>query len=212
MKTGNDGSFGADRAPDGRSNYEILCDRVAGSRRVLGLGCGDGLLLELLARSDERQLAGLDPSPESPALARRRPALSAVRWEVGRAQDPPFADDSFDACVSHMVLMLMDEVEHVGAEAARVLSPGGVLACVVGGGAVGGEAYDLFVRRSVPRRGRRRSQAGRFPAPSRSISPRRNCVRGLNPTPRWMGRQQMPPDPPHDPQDARPTAATTQQV
>ncbi len=35
-------AFGRGRAPDGRSSYELLCDRVAGSRRVLDLGCGDG--------------------------------------------------------------------------------------------------------------------------------------------------------------------------
>ncbi|MFF8592494.1 hypothetical protein ACF061_13795 [Streptomyces sp. NPDC015220] len=40
--------------------------------------------------------------------------------------------------------MLMGDAERVFAEAARVLAPGGVLACVVGGGAVGGEAYELF--------------------------------------------------------------------
>ncbi|MGW4079156.1 class I SAM-dependent methyltransferase [Streptomyces asiaticus] len=87
-------AFGRGRAPDGRSSYELLCDRVAGSSRVLDLGCGDG---------------------------------------------------SFDACVSHMALMLMGEIEQVAAEVARVLCPGGVLACVVGGGAVGGESYERFL-------------------------------------------------------------------
>ncbi|WP_405508677.1 class I SAM-dependent methyltransferase [Streptomyces cyaneofuscatus] len=62
-----------------------------------------------------------------------------------RAQDLPFADDSFDACVSHMALMLMGDVEQVIAEIARVLAPGATLACVIGGGAVGGEAYELFL-------------------------------------------------------------------
>ncbi|MGW7260196.1 class I SAM-dependent methyltransferase [Streptomyces sp. NPDC054834] len=138
-------AFGRGRAPDGRSSYELLSDRVAGRRRVLDLGCGDGLLLEVLARGGGRQLAGLDLSPQSLALARRRPALSGARLEEGRAQELPFADDSFDACVSHMALMLMGEIEQVAAEIARVLSPGGVLACVVGGGAVGGEAYDRFL-------------------------------------------------------------------
>ncbi|MFI1176612.1 class I SAM-dependent methyltransferase [Streptomyces melanogenes] len=138
-------AFSRGRAPDGRSSYEILCDQVAGSMRVLDLGCGDGLLLELLARGPGRQLAGVDLSSHSLALARRRPALSDARLEEGRAQELPFAEDSFDACVSHMALMLMSESEQVAAEVARVLSPGGSLACVVGGGAVGGEAYERFL-------------------------------------------------------------------
>ncbi|MEU0149380.1 class I SAM-dependent methyltransferase [Streptomyces sp. NPDC006288] len=144
-------AFSRGHAPDGRSSYEILCDRVAGSMRVLDLGCGDGLLLELLARPG-RHLSGVDLSSHSLTLARRRPALFETRLEEGRAQRLPFADDSFDACVSHMALMLMSEIEEVAAEVARVLSPGGVLACVVGGGAVGGEAYERFLtllRRSI---------------------------------------------------------------
>ncbi|MDC0766237.1 class I SAM-dependent methyltransferase [Streptomyces sp. HD] len=138
-------ALGCGRAPDGRSSYEILCDRVADSRRVLDLGCGDGLLLELLARGDGRQLAGVDLSPQCLALARQRPTLAGARLEVARAQTLPFADDGFDACVSHMALMLMGDIEQVVAEIARVLSPGGTLACVLGGGAVGGEAYELFI-------------------------------------------------------------------
>ncbi|MGM9444085.1 class I SAM-dependent methyltransferase [Streptomyces murinus] len=139
-------AFGRGRGPDGRSSYELLRDRVAGHRRVLDLGCGDGLLLELLARDDGRELAGVDLSPRSLALARRRPTLRAARLHTGRAQELPFAEGSFDACVSHLALMLMGDIEQVAAEVAWVLVPGGVLACVVGGGAVGGEAYERFVR------------------------------------------------------------------
>lgn len=138
-------AFGGAQAADGRSSYEILCDRVAESRRVLDLGCGDGLLLELLARTEGRHLAGLDLSPEAVALARRRRGLGGATVLAGRAQNLPFADDSFDACVSHMALMLMGEVEQVIAEVVRVLSPGSTLACVIGGGAVGGEAYEVFL-------------------------------------------------------------------
>lgn len=138
-------AFGGARAADGRSSYEMLCDRVAESRRVLDLGCGDGLLLELLAQTQGRRLAGVDLSPEAVALARRRPGLGGTTVLEGRAQDLPFADDSFDACVSHMALMLMGDVEQVIAEIARVLAPGATLACVIGGGAVGGEAYELFL-------------------------------------------------------------------
>ncbi|MEU5087336.1 methyltransferase domain-containing protein [Streptomyces sp. NPDC021356] len=140
--TGN--ALGGGRAPDGRSSYELLADRVAGRRRILDLGCGDGVLLDLLAREPERRLAGVDLSPASLTLARGRPALAGAAVVQARAQELPFPDTAFDACVSHLALMLMSDADRVVAETARVLSPGGVLACVVGGGAVGGEAYELF--------------------------------------------------------------------
>ncbi|MBS2538887.1 class I SAM-dependent methyltransferase [Catenulispora sp. NF23] len=146
--------LGHGRAPDGRSSYELLRDRVAGRERVLDLGCGDGLLLDLLAGSDSsepsagrerpRQLTGVDLSPQTLALARKRPALADTRLEEARAQELPFPDSSFDACVSHMALMLMADIEQVAVEVARVLAPGGVLACVVGNGVLLDEAYDRF--------------------------------------------------------------------
>ncbi|MGP8299914.1 class I SAM-dependent methyltransferase [Streptomyces inhibens] len=141
------------RAKDGRSSYEILRDRVSGCARVLDLGCGDGLLLELLGeqgRNAGRVLAGLDLSTEELALARRRPGVDRADLRVGRAQQLPFPDGRFDGCVSHMALMLMSDAERVAAELARVLEPGGTLAVVLGGGAAGGEAYEWFLRLAVP--------------------------------------------------------------
>lgn len=131
-------AFGRGKSPDGRSSYELLAGVVEGCGSVLELGCGDGVLLELLRG---RRTAGIDLSPEAVELARAR----GFRAEVGRAQELPFADGEFEAVVSHMALMLMADVEQVVAEAARVLVPGGVFACVIGGGAVGGEAYERFV-------------------------------------------------------------------
>lgn len=137
--------------PDGRSSYAMLGDLVRGAGAVLDLGCGDGVLLELLAREAGapagRVLAGVDLSAEALAAARGRAGVPAGAALVqGRGQRLPFADGVFDACVSHLVLMLVDDVERVAAEVARVLAPGGVLACVVGGGAVpgGDDAYGRF--------------------------------------------------------------------
>ncbi|WP_416975790.1 methyltransferase domain-containing protein [Streptomyces sp. 4F14] len=146
-------AFARGRGPDGRSSYELLRDRVAGAGSVLDLGCGDGVLLELL-RSRERRLAGIDLSPQAVRLARAR----GFAVEVGRAQELPYADGEFEAVVSHMAFMLMADADAVAAEVARVLAPGGVFACVIGGGAVEGEAYERFVRvlRGLP--------GGRVPA------------------------------------------------
>ncbi|WP_326619238.1 class I SAM-dependent methyltransferase [Streptomyces decoyicus] len=141
------------RAEGGRSSYEILRDRVAACGRVLDLGCGDGLLLELLAAGKagaRRSLAGIDLSAEELTLARGRPGVGRADLRVARAQQLPFQDGRFDGCVSHMALMLMSEAEQVAAELARVLEPGGTLAVVVGGGPAGGEAYELFVRLLKP--------------------------------------------------------------
>ncbi|MEW1754524.1 class I SAM-dependent methyltransferase [Streptomyces angustmyceticus] len=141
------------RAGDGRSSYEILRDRVPQCRRLLDLGCGDGLLLELLAAGEAgagRALAGIDLSAEELRLARTRPGVEGADLRVCRAQRLPFQDGWFDGCVSHMALMLMSEAEQVAAELARVLEPGGTLAVVLGGGPAGGEAYESFVRLLKP--------------------------------------------------------------
>ncbi|MEW2438576.1 class I SAM-dependent methyltransferase [Streptomyces caniferus] len=141
------------RAEDGRSSYEILRDRVPACGRVLDLGCGDGMLLELLAEGAagaRRTLTGIDLSAEELTLARRRPGVSGADLRVGRAQQLPFQNGWFDGCVSHMALMLMSDVEQVAAELARVLEPGGTLAVALGGGAAGGEAYERFLQLAKP--------------------------------------------------------------
>lgn len=132
------------RAPDGRSSYEILRDHVTGHRRVLDLGCGDGFLLDLLAEAGHT-VAGVDLSSADLALARQRPALHGVPLMTGRAQELPFPDGGFDACVSHMAFMLMPDIDQVAAELARVLVPGGRLALILSSGrAGGGGSYQLF--------------------------------------------------------------------
>ncbi|WP_374982886.1 class I SAM-dependent methyltransferase [Streptomyces fradiae] len=167
-------TIGRMTGPDGRSSYAMLRDAVPGAAAVLDLGCGDGVLLELLAAEPAgggrppgaggpepddgsgagsrvaggRVLAGVDLSAESLRAARGRAGVPAgTVLAQGRAQRLPFAGEVFDACVSHMALMLMGDVEEVAAEVARVLVPGGAFACVLGGGAVrgGGDAYERFL-------------------------------------------------------------------
>ena len=147
-------AYARGRAPDGRSSYEILADLVPPAATVLDLGCGDGHLLELLARAPARTLIGVDLSDAELAAARRRPALARAVLLGGDAAALPVADASIDACVSHLAFTLMTDPVAVAAEVARVLRPGGVFATVVGGSPAAdhpGEAFDAFLALAAPR-------------------------------------------------------------
>ncbi|WP_326565458.1 class I SAM-dependent methyltransferase [Amycolatopsis rhabdoformis] len=129
---------------DGRASYDVFAELVGTPPRVLDLGCGDGALLATFARQGSAHLAGIDLSAGELALARRRPELASARLEHGRTQELPFGDNAFDAVVSHMTLMLMDDLDRVVAEAVRVLAPGGVFAAAVGAGGGSGAAKVFF--------------------------------------------------------------------
>jgi ubiquinone/menaquinone biosynthesis C-methylase UbiE len=134
------------KAEDGRSSYELLRDAVTGADRVLDLGCGDGVLLGLLA--DRRLAVGFDLSEGELAKAAQR--LAAPLLVQGTAREMPFPDRAFDACVSHMAFMLMPEIDRVAAELARVLVPGGRLALVMGWSGGDDPTFELFLSVAVP--------------------------------------------------------------
>jgi SAM-dependent methyltransferase len=120
-------------------SYERLAARVPIAARVLDLGCGDGYLLRLLEARGCRSI-GLDLSIDELRAARGPRAC-------GRAEALPFAADAFDACVSHLAFMVMDEPARIVRELRRVLRPGGVFLAVVGGGptADGDDAFHRFL-------------------------------------------------------------------
>jgi SAM-dependent methyltransferase len=118
------------------SSYEVLAGQVpAAPSHVLDLACGDGPLLALLAARGTAglTLTGIDMSPGELGAARERVGDAATLLQA-RAQALPLPDASVDVLLSHMALMLMDDVPAVLREAARVLRPGGTLAAVVGAG------------------------------------------------------------------------------
>jgi SAM-dependent methyltransferase len=110
-----------------------VLDRLGPPRRVLEVGCGNGLLLEALRkRFPGAELTGLEFSPEMAELARRR---GVDRCEVvpGDVKAIPFADGAFDATVSERCLInLLDPIDQERAlgEIARVLGGGGHYVCV----------------------------------------------------------------------------------
>ncbi|MEG1326366.1 MAG: class I SAM-dependent methyltransferase [Janthinobacterium sp.] len=138
------------RAHSWASSYDVLTSlipTVDTPLSVLDLGCGDGHLLGLLAarRQPDLQLLGVDMSEAE--LAAARAALPAsVRLLLGRGQALDLPSASVDYLVSHMALMLMDDLEQVVREMRRVLRPGGQFAAIVGRTFLLGEVNDVFTR------------------------------------------------------------------
>ena len=130
-------AFGYGRTEgDARSSYDLLVDDAAALQHVataVDLACGDGYLLELLARRlPSAQIVGIDMTPEELAIARGRGLSENVRLVTARAEALPLPDASADAAVCHMALMLFDDARSVVNELARVIRPGGIFAAVLG--------------------------------------------------------------------------------
>lgn len=103
---------------------------VAAGDQVLDVGCGPGFYLaELLEQVGSTGTAtGIDASPQTLALARRRTqGRGNVRLYQADATALPVSDASFDAALSVQVLEYVANVDAALAELQRVLRPGGRL-------------------------------------------------------------------------------------
>jgi ubiquinone/menaquinone biosynthesis C-methylase UbiE len=90
--------------------------------RVLDVGCGPGSVLAQLARRFAIEGVGIDASPKMIEVARRE--APEIEFHVGRAEDLPLADATFDAVVSRMVVHHLDR-PRAFPEMRRVLRAGG---------------------------------------------------------------------------------------
>lgn len=108
-----------------------LRSRLAAVLRLAGRGPGDlldagmgpGRACAMLA-DREWTVSGVDASAEMVAVARARVPVAATRLQMGRVEELPFSDASFDAVVATGVLEYA-EVDVALAEIARVLRRGG---------------------------------------------------------------------------------------
>lgn len=95
--------------------------RLPRGRRIVEIGSGDGLNLQVLAALGHRRLVGLEYSLD---LLLRSPARPQA---AGDAHALPFADGSVDAVFVDSVLHHLIDYQAAAREIARVLAPGGRL-------------------------------------------------------------------------------------
>jgi SAM-dependent methyltransferase len=98
-----------------------LCDAtgVTTGDSALDVGCGPGVLAaELARRLGAERVAGVEPS--APFLEAARAAVPGADLRSGRAEELPFADDSFDVVLSQLVVNFMEDAPRGVAELARV--------------------------------------------------------------------------------------------
>lgn len=97
---------------------------------VLDVGCGPGMFTrELVARLGEARVSAVDPVATFVAATAEAFPVADVRR--ASAEELPYDDASFDACVAQLVVHFMTDPERGVAEMARVTRPGGrVSACV----------------------------------------------------------------------------------
>jgi SAM-dependent methyltransferase len=103
---------------------------VAAGARALDVGCGPGALTSALAqRLGAGAVAAVDQSEPFAAACRARVPGADVR--TAGAEALPFADDSFDAVLSQLVVNFLADAARGVAEMARVARPGATVAACV---------------------------------------------------------------------------------
>ncbi len=107
--------------------YRWLARAVsARATTVLDVACGAGAMIRELERPG-RLVVGVDISSAELELAQHR---SEGPWVRGDALQLPFADESLDAVVSSMGMVVVHPTSRLLEEVARVLRPGGMLAFI----------------------------------------------------------------------------------
>ena len=106
-----------------RHAREVLDLLGPGDGLCLDLGCGSGLYYGVLAATG-RTVVGLDRSADQLRIAQGR----SRQIVQGDAAALPFADGTFPTVVTTFISTDVDDFAAVLAEAARVLTPGGLLA------------------------------------------------------------------------------------
>ncbi len=97
--------------------------------KILDVGCGTGALsTALLETLVNGSVVGIDPSRAYIAHCRRYSPDQRLHFQSGDATGIPFADESFDATLSFLVLQEIPDARKAVREMRRVTRPGGCVA------------------------------------------------------------------------------------
>jgi SAM-dependent methyltransferase len=97
--------------------------------RVLDVGCGPGVLTDVLVRRySAKRVDAIDPTPGFVEAARAR--LPGVDVRLGTAEELPYADGSYEVAFAQLVVHFMKDPVRGLSEMARVARGGLVAACV----------------------------------------------------------------------------------
>ncbi len=100
----------------------LIADELAGCRRIVDIGTGEGQVARLLAEGGA-EVVGIDPIPAQIDEAERRGG--GPRYVLAPAATIPLQNASVDGAVACLVFEHIDDVDEAIAEVARVLEPGG---------------------------------------------------------------------------------------
>jgi len=143
-----------------------------GTRRALDVGAGTGALTRLLVAAVP-EVAAVEPDRRmSAVLATRAPGIAVL---TATAEALPVATATFDAVLVSSAWHWMDPVA-AGAEAARVLAPGGIFG-ILGGGPDRAVPWVAEVLGPGGQRTRRDPHAVELPDPAAFDEPERHEVR-----------------------------------
>ncbi|GMR17053.1 MAG: methyltransferase domain-containing protein [Gammaproteobacteria bacterium] len=112
-----------------RASLSMTLDAVADlpAQRILDVGCGTGLLLDMLTqRTEQAELAGIDPVPAMLAVAQQRLGRRALLLEAD-AEKLPFEDAAFQLVTCTNALHYFQDADAALDEMRRVLAPSGSL-------------------------------------------------------------------------------------
>lgn len=103
---------------------------VTAGQQAVDVGCGPGALTaQLVDRLGSAAASAVDPS--APFVAAVRERFGEIDVRLGRAEQLPFPDDSFDVAVAQLVVHFMTDPVAGLAEMARVTRPCGIVAACV---------------------------------------------------------------------------------